>query len=96
MKRFAAYRLRMRANREKYTSIMKKYMKDQRPRIINEIKRKTFRWTLIGIGLATTYYYANDFYSEHHEIKQIKKKFAQGYPDLTKIIVVSDEYPELI
>ena len=42
---------------------MKKYMKDQRQKIMKDMKRKIFKWSLIGIGTATTYYYANDFYS---------------------------------
>lgn len=34
-----------------------------------------------GIVLGTIYYFGNQFYSEHHEMIQVKKQLFKNYPE---------------
>ena len=55
------------------------------------MKRKVFKFTFYGVSAGLVYYYGNSLFSEYHEIKQIKKKFLSIYPELTQIILLSND-----
>lgn len=80
LRRWTAYRLRMRTRRKEYMTTLRKALQTQRIKMMKQLKKKVFRGAFYGLTLGTAYYFGNGFYSEYHEMKQIKKKFLQTYP----------------
>lgn len=86
LKRWADYKMRVTGLKQKYFTAIRKGVALERQKVAANFRRRLLKGTVITGVVATTYFFANKMYSEHLEIKKMKKKLMKLYPERTYVI----------
>lgn len=91
LKRWADYKMRVSNLKQKYFTAIRKGVALEREKVAANFRRRVLKGTAMTGIAATTYFFANKFYSENLEIKKMKKKLMKLYPERTYVISFEED-----